>query len=88
MNRGSQNLVAPATKFRTVVTNICSIITAIVHLYTKMYVTARVPEKRAPDNSKFHRSLQDFESSVLNLMPVALQFEGDLMHVALMAPRI
>jgi hypothetical protein len=50
--------------------NIFSIITAVVHLYVR--IRSRVPQQRAPDNSKYHGSLQNFGSSVLNLMHVAL----------------
>lgn len=75
--RGSQNLVAQATEFRMVASNIFSIITSVVHLYTKMCVSSLVPAQRASDNSKVHRSLQNLWSSVLNLI-----------HVALTTPRI
>ena len=69
---GSQNLVALATKFRTVTYNIFGMISAVVHLYTKMCVSSGVPAQRASDNGRVNRSLQNFESSVLNLMHVAI----------------
>jgi hypothetical protein len=55
--RGSQILLAPATKFGTVAPNIFSIIIAVCHVCIKICISSRVAEQKALDNSEVHGSL-------------------------------
>jgi len=54
------------TRFRTVLPNTVSIITAALFLTFRNVYRFACTEKNAPENSKVHRSLQDCGFSVLN----------------------